>query len=137
MTDIFTKAKRSDVMSKIKGRGNRDTELVLAKLFRRHGITGWRRHLPLCGKPDFSFRKERIAIFVDGCFWHACPKHATLPKNNRAFWKKKFIGNANRDKWVNKELRKDGWCVVRIWEHDLSKNSTACIRRIRRALELH
>ena len=124
-------------MSRIKGRDNRDTELVLAKLFRQNEITGWRRHLSLCGKPDFAFRKERVAVFVDGCFWHACPKHATLPKNNRALWKKKFIGNTNRDKRVNRELRKDGWRGVRIWEHDLSKNSAVCIRRIRRALEPH
>ena len=70
MADVFTQAKRSEVMSRIRSRGNRDTELALAKLFRRHGITGWRRNQHVFGKPDFIFPKLHMAVFVDGCFWH-------------------------------------------------------------------
>lgn len=136
MPDVFTKAKRSEVMSQIRGRGNRDTELALAKLLRRHRIKGWRRHLSVFGKPDFVFQKEHVALFVDGCFWHACPKHSNLPVNNRVFWEKKLTNNVMRDKEVNRKLRRDGWRVVRIWEHDLAKNPAACIRRIRCALAL-
>jgi DNA mismatch endonuclease (patch repair protein) len=77
--DVFTKAKRSEVMSKIRGRGNRSTELEMVKLFRRHGITGWRRNQPVFGKPDFIFRRHKVAVFVDGCFWHGCPKHGRKP----------------------------------------------------------
>ncbi len=88
MPDIFTKAKRSEVMSRIRGRGNKDTELALARIFRRHGITGWRRNHPAFGKPDFVFKESRTAVFVDGCFWHSCPKHATSPRGNREFWRK-------------------------------------------------
>ena len=77
MPDVFTKAKRSEVMSRIRGRGNKDTELALAKLLRRHRITGWRRNQPVFGKPDFVFPKLKLAVFVDGCFWHGCPKHAS------------------------------------------------------------
>lgn len=73
MPDVFTTAKRSEVMSRIKGRGNKETELVLVRLFRAEGITGWRRHAALVGRPDFAFRAERVVVFVDGCFWHMCP----------------------------------------------------------------
>ena len=79
-SDIFTKTKRSEVMSRIHGRGNRTTELAMMKLFRRHGITGWRRNQPVFGKPDFIFHKKRVALFVDGCFWHDCPRHGHRPK---------------------------------------------------------
>ena len=68
MADIFTKAKRSEVMARIRGSGNRATELRLIALMREHGITGWRRNAPVFGKPDFVFRRERVAVFVDGCF---------------------------------------------------------------------
>ena len=135
MPDVFTKAKRSEVMSRICGRGNKDTELALAKLLRRHGIKGWRRYQPVFGKPDFVFPKLKLAIFVDGCFWHGCPKHATKPANNRAFWRRKLSSNKKRDQVVNQTLRKAGWRVVRIWEHELArKNETRLIQRIKRAL---
>ena len=99
MSDVFTKAKRSEVMARIRGHGNRDTELALAKFFRAHRITGWRRNQSVFGKPDFVFPRFKLAVFVDGCFWHGCPKHATKPKNNAAFWRKKFAANKSRDGW--------------------------------------
>jgi DNA mismatch endonuclease, patch repair protein len=162
MPDVFTPDKRSDVMSRIRGRGNRDTELLLAKLFRQYRITGWRRHLKvklgelrnigresttrkqrnkpktraqLAVHPDFFFLHQRTAVFVDGCFWHGCPKHSNLPANNCPFWEKKLNGNKVRDRFVNRCLRKAGWRVVRIWEHDVAKRPNSCIRRIQRALE--
>lgn len=136
MSDVFTKAKRSEVMSRIRGRGNKETEVAFMNLLRRHHITGWRRHQPLFGKPDFVFRESRLAVFVDGCFWHGCPKHSNMPTSNRAFWKKKFTRNKARDQCVNRELLKLGWRVVRIWEHDLKKRGEACIRRIRAVVEM-
>jgi DNA mismatch endonuclease, patch repair protein len=132
MSDVFTKAKRSEVMSRIRGRGNKDTELALAKLLRRHGITGWRRNQPVFGKPDFVFRQVRLALFVDGCFWHGCPKHATKPANNRAFWRRKLSSNKTRDRLVTRTLRKTGWRVLRIWEHELAKkNETRLVKRLK------
>lgn len=133
MPDVFTKAKRSEVMSRIRGRGNKETELALARLLRAGGITGWRRHQSILGRPDFIFREVRLALFVDGCFWHRCPKHSNLPANNRAFWQKKLAGNQTRDRFVNRTLRKEGWRVVRIWEHEL-KNPSRVSARIRKAL---
>jgi DNA mismatch endonuclease, patch repair protein len=135
MSDVFTKAKRSEVMSRIRGRGNKDTELALAKLLRRHGIKGWRRNQPVFGKPDFIFPKLKLAIFVDGCFWHGCPKHATKPKNNRTFWHRKLSANKKRDRLVTQTLRKLGWQVLRIWEHELArKNEARLSARIQRAM---
>src|SRR5580658_526412 len=112
MPDVFTPAKRSEVMSRIRGKGNRDTELRLIQIFRTHKITGWRRNHALFGKPDFVFRKARVAVFVDGCFWHGCPIHGTQPKNNAAFWRKKIARNVERDREVFRFLGKKGWRVV-------------------------
>jgi DNA mismatch endonuclease (patch repair protein) len=134
MPDVFTKTKRSEVMSRIRGHGNKETELALMKLLRRHHITGWRRYQPVFGKPDFIFRNEKVAIFVDGCFWHGCPKHCKTPTGNRAFWKMKLSANKARDRRVNRVLRKAGWRVVRIWEHDLAKRGEACVRRVQTAV---
>lgn len=148
MSDVFNKAKRSEVMSHIRSCGNKATELALAKLFRRHKITGWRRHLEIrkaeSGKrkfkvrPDFVFPKLKLAVFVDGCFWHGCPKHGTQPKGNAAFWKKKFTRNVARDRLVTRALRRAGWRVLRIWEHTLRwatmkpQNEVRLLRRMGR-----
>ncbi|HNQ72484.1 MAG TPA: very short patch repair endonuclease [Verrucomicrobiota bacterium] len=190
MADVFSKLKRSEVMSRIRSRGNRDTELALAKLLRAHRITGWRRHIqvrivergtrngpsprptpqkrvnsrqPSPGfatlsrsrrrghrrekefrtphsalrvfavRPDFVFPKSRTAIFVDGCFWHGCPKHATKPKNNRAFWRRKLAANKQRDALVSRTLCRAGWRVLRVWECDLARRPGVCLGRIQRA----
>jgi len=84
-------------------------------------------------KPDFVFSKQKVALFVDGCFWHGCPKHANMPRNNRDFWAKKLQGNKDRDKLVNRELRKLGWTVVRVWEHEL-KNPGKVAAKLKKAL---
>jgi len=133
MPDVFTKAKRSAVMSRIRGHGNKDTELALIRVFRDHGITGWRRRQTIFGKPDFVFQKQRVAVFVDGCFWHGCPQHTTKPRNNAAFWRNKFAANKARDQVVTYTLRRAGWRVLRIWEHELArKNAGRLAARIRR-----
>src|SRR5438552_4887049 len=99
MADVFTHAKRSAVMSAIRGSGNRDTEIRLISIFRRHQITGWRRNSRLFGKPDFVFPRAKLAVFVDGCFWHRHPgcKFAYTPKSRREFWLSKFASNVARD----------------------------------------
>lgn len=79
VADVFTKKKRSQIMAAVRSTGNRTTELRLASILRANGITGWRRHQPLPGKPDFVFRRERLAVFADGCFWHGCPRHLRMP----------------------------------------------------------
>ena len=104
MADVFTEAKRSEVMSRIRDSGNKGTEIALAKLFRKHGVTGWRRNQPLFGKPDFTFRRQRVVVFVDGCFWHGCPRHFNMPVNNQAFWERKLAANKERDRLVTKHF---------------------------------
>jgi DNA mismatch endonuclease (patch repair protein) len=136
MPDVFTKAKRSEVMSRIRGRGNKDTEITLAKLLRRNRITGWRRNQKIFGKPDFIFQKLKLAVFVDGCFWHGCPKHGTQPRGNCSFWKNKFTRNKARDRLVTRTLRAQGWRVLRIWEHELArKNEVRLLKRLQWALK--
>src|SRR5687767_12926868 len=98
MPDVFTEAERSALMSRIRGRGNKDTELRIITLFRAHQITGWRRGITLFGKPDFVFRRERVVVFVDGCFWHGCPrpKHSPLPQTRAEWWATKLGRNKDR-----------------------------------------
>jgi DNA mismatch endonuclease (patch repair protein) len=133
--DVFDKAQRSEVMAAIRGRGNKGTELALMSLLRRHGITGWRRHRPVFGRPDFIFPRHGLAVFVDGCFWHSCPKHANLPVNNRDFWRAKLEANRNRDRRVTRTLRAKGWRVLRVWEHELTRrNEARLLGRIRQAI---
>jgi len=133
MTDVFTKAKRSEVMSRIRSKGNARTELRLIAIMREAGITGWRRHQVVFGKPDFVFRPEKVAVFVDGCFWHGCPKCYRRPASNRKFWDAKVARNRARDVEVTKSLRRAGWKVVRIWEHQL-KQPGRVVWRLRVAL---
>ena len=121
MPDIFTKAKRSAVMAAIRGSGNAATELRMMALFRAHGITGWRRRQRVFGKPDFVFRRERVAVFVDGCFWHGCPRHATQPRTRATYWAAKLSRNKERDREVTRALRRAGWRVVRVWECALAR----------------
>jgi DNA mismatch endonuclease (patch repair protein) len=135
MPDVFTKAKRSAVMAAIRSRGNRATELRLIALMRERGVTGWRRNAAVFGRPDFVFPRERVAVFVDGCFWHGCPRHATMPAGNRAFWQAKLARNAARDREVTRALRKAGWAVLRIWECALApRRAGGTLARVGRAL---
>ena len=137
MSQLFSGLTRSELMSRIRSRGNKKTELAMVRLLRLHGLSGWRRHQPLPGTPDFVFLRHRLALFVDGCFWHGCPKHCRLPKTNRAFWAEKFAANKTRDRLVTRTLRARGWRVLRVWEHELTrKNEGRLLGRIRRAIAL-
>lgn len=144
MPDVFSKQKRSAVMALIRSRGNKATELRLITVFRAHQITGWRRGARLQWKiergplkpfrvhPDFVFRARKLAVFVDGCFWHGCPIHGTQPRQNGAFWRKKIAANRTRDRLVTRTLRARGWTVLRLWEHELArKNERRLLARLR------
>jgi DNA mismatch endonuclease (patch repair protein) len=121
MADVFSKQKRSQVMASIKSSGNKVTELKLASIFRSHGIKGWRRHKSMPGKPDFIFLRQRLAVFVDGCFWHGCRWHCRMPKSRGEYWTPKIARNKRRDAEIRKRLRSLGWRVHRIWEHSLKR----------------
>lgn len=119
-------------MAQVKAQGNASTEQALMAVLRAARIVGWRRGYPLHGKPDFVFPRQRLAVFVDGCFWHGHPTKCRLPKSNRSYWEEKIRRNMARDRKVTRLLRKRGWKVVRIWEHKIQCAGT--LTRIREAL---
>lgn len=108
-------------MSTIRLKGNRSTEWRLRAALVAAGIRGWKMHLrSLPGMPDFAFPTLKLAIFVDGCFWHGCWRCARrVPRNNRAYWAPKLRANVKRARRINRQLRRHGYAVIRIWEHEL------------------
>lgn len=130
--DTFSTKKRSWIMAQVKSTGNRSTEQILAAVLRKSKIVGWRRHYPIFGKPDFTFPRSKVAVFVDGCFWHGHPKKCRVPQNNREYWLNKINRNVVRDKLVTRTLRDKGWKVIRIWEDAVAKPST--VARLRKAI---
>jgi len=135
MVDVHTKKQRSYNMSMIKGR-NTKPELIIRKLLSSKGIRGYRLNYKLSGKPDIVFTKYKLAIFVDGCFWHKCPKCFIEPDKNKKFWKNKINGNVERDKKVNQALKKGGWKVLRFWEHLLMGNPNLAYKQIIQELKI-
>ena len=107
----------------------------MVALLRAYGIHGWRRHYDLPGRPDFVFRRERVAVFVDGCFWHACPACFRMPTSNVDYWRAKVKRNRRRDRLVTDELRRRNWHVVRVWEHAF-KEPDRVAARLRRMLTI-
>lgn len=130
MADVFTKAQRSMVMARVRGRDNMSTEVRTADLMRAAKVTGWRRHSPMFGKPDFVFQRARVALFVDGCFWHGCPRCNRVPASSVSFWRAKIQRNKRRDEEVNRQLRERGWKVIRVKECQL-KAPARFLRRLR------
>ena len=123
MPDVYDKATRSAVMSKVRSKGNKSTELRLIEVFHEYGITGWRRNYTVKGHPDFVFMERRIAVFVDGCFWHGHDCRNTRPKENEDFWAAKRERNIMHDREVTAKFEQRGWMVVRIWECELKKKN--------------
>jgi DNA mismatch endonuclease (patch repair protein) len=119
MADWLSREQRSRNMTSIRSKGNATTELAFLRILRNARISGWRRHLNLPGKPDFVFRSGRLAVFIDGCFWHGCPRCYRLPEDNRPYWKAKILSNRRRDRRRARELQSLNWRVLRVWEHSL------------------
>ena len=133
LVDTVDKETRSRYMSAVRSRGNRTTEAKMVRLLREHGLSGWRRHYRVAGTPDFCWPDRKVALFVDGCFWHRCPRCYSTPKSNIPYWTKKVLLNRRRDRRVSAALRKKGWCVIRVWECRISESQTAA--RIARRLQ--
>lgn len=134
MTDNLTPEQRKYAMGRIRSRGNLSTEMALIVAMRQAAISGWRRNSRVRGNPDFIFPKPHVAVFVDGCYWHGCPKCALESKSNRKYWLAKIQRNRQRDKETSRELRSQGWIVVRLWEHELKDQPAKCIRKLRSAI---
>ena len=129
MADVLTKKQRSYNMTRIKSK-NTGPELVLRKLLSKNKVRGYRIHSKIFGKPDLVFTKNRLVVFIDGCFWHKCPLCFVKPASRVEFWKEKITGNLKRDKEVNKFLLKNNWKVLRIWEHELKKNPEKAYQKV-------
>ncbi len=131
----FGRLMRGELMSRVRSTGNKSTEVRLVTLLRGAHLKGWRRHLPILGKPDFVWRKQRVAVFVDGCFWHGhnCGKNIS-PRTNTAAWGEKIAATRKRDRKTNAILRRQGWRVLRVWECELRRSSDKVVRRIAQAV---
>lgn len=135
MADVFSKQKRSQIMSANRSSGNKSTEWRLRARLVRAGLSGWRVNAhDIAGSPDFVFDRERVAVFVDGCFWHGCKKCHKFPVSNVEFWSEKITHNRQRDKTVNRKLRSGGWTVIRFWEHQIRSEPLDCVKKIKSAL---
>jgi DNA mismatch endonuclease (patch repair protein) len=114
-------------MATVRSKGNRSTEVALGRLLWAAGLRGYRKHWKVAGRPDFAWPGRKVAVFVDGCFWHGC-RCKYLPATNRKFWKSKIETNMRRDRRVTARLRREGWRVIRIKECRVATPST--LRRI-------
>ena len=129
MADIFEKEKRSKIMSAVHSKQNKSTEMKLIKIFKGNGIVGWRRNYKVKGHPDFVFPDKKIAIFVDGCFWHGHDCRNTRPADNAEYWQKKRERNMRHDKEITALFENRGWTVIRIWECELKKKNFETLKK--------
>lgn len=136
MTDVLTPEQRRLNMSRIRGRDTKP-ELLLRKALWARRVRGYRKHPNVPGRPDLAFIGKRVAVFVDGCFWHGCPIHATSPQANADFWEKKLKANVERDVTVTSMLKSDGWTVLRFWEHEIYDSLPAVVDRIADVVQLN
>jgi len=131
--DTLTKSQRSYCMARIRSKNTGPEKALIAEI-RSRRIKGYRLHYNLPGKPDIYFRHARLAVFVDGCFWHGCPKCYVRPSTNRDFWTAKVKRNQQRAKNVTVELRKKEVRIIRLWEHQIRTSPAKCAERIQRCL---
>ena len=133
MADIFDEEKRSEIMSAVRSKWNKSTELKLIEVFRQNGIIGWRRNYKAKGHPDFVFPYRKVAVFVDGCFWHGHDCRNTRPSSNLEYWQKKRERNIQYDKEITALFEHRGWMVIRIWECELkNKNISILLKKFSR-----
>lgn len=116
-------------MSRIKGRDT-GPELSLRHCVWALGLRYRLQYRIGRTRPDMVFVGAKLAVFVDGCFWHGCPLHSTMPKNNREFWEQKLRRNRERDAETTKQLEAESWRVLRIWEHEIEASAAHCAQRI-------
>lgn len=135
MSDVFDTSKRSHIMQQVKSKNNKSTELKLIQIFKDNHITGWKRNYPVKGHPDFVFLDKKIAVFVDGCFWHGHDCRNTRPSDNAEYWSKKRERNIRHDKDITSLFEQRGWTVLRIWECELKKKNFDILENKLRIIE--
>lgn len=127
--DNLTPEQRRKNMQNIRSEGTRP-ELLIAKELRRRKIYFAKNVKTITGRPDFVFRRKKVAVFVDSDFWHGHRKRCVMPKSNCDYWNQKIARNKERDKQVTRTLKKDGWTVIRLWEKDIQRNLDNSIKKI-------
>jgi len=131
LADVFTPEKRSWVMSRIRGKWT-GIDLKMRDILAGTGAP-FEMYPRMTGNPDFANLEMRIAVFCDGDFWHGYHyRHGKIPRQK--FWKEKIQRNMRRDRYVGRRLRREGWSVLRFWEHDINSNPEKCIRKIERKI---
>jgi DNA mismatch endonuclease (patch repair protein) len=131
--DVLNPEQRSYCMSRNRG-SDTGPELILRKALWAQNLR-YRLQSKLIGKPDIVYPGSRLAIFVDGCFWHGCPIHYQAPSNNSEKWRNKIAATRKRDEFVADQLQADGWAVIRFWEHSVKDNTNECVDLVKRQLE--
>ncbi len=133
--DKYSTEIRSRIMSAVRSQGNRSTEKRLRAQLIQAGVRGWKVHPSgIPGAPDFAFMEQRLAVFVDGAFWHGAPEFDRFPKSRVGFWKEKIERNKRRDSTVNRVLRASGWSVLRFWDYELCSDSVAVLAKVQHRL---
>ena len=131
MPDKITKTQRSYIMSQIRGTRTKP-ELIVKENIDGRKLRYQPKGIP--ERPDFANKSKKIALFIDGCFWHKCPRCYKPPKSNKKYWKAKVERNTKRDKHVNRKMKKEGWTVIRFWEHQVKENELHIIKKINELL---
>ncbi|MBY0357965.1 MAG: very short patch repair endonuclease [Candidatus Obscuribacterales bacterium] len=124
-------------MSNIGGKNNKSTERRLRAYLIQSGLRGWQlRVRGILGTPDFVFDDAKLVVFVNGCFWHGCFKCGRLPKSRRNYWRKKLERNVQRDRECARRLRRQGWRVMTVWEHELKSSAPSIIAKIKQLVSV-
>lgn len=132
--DNLTKNQRSYCMSRIRSKDTK-VEFKFRRYIRSKNLKGFRTKAKIPGKPDLFHSRKKIAVFIDGCFWHKCPKCFVKPKSKNRYWDKKIRNNVGRDKEINLKLKKRGITVVRFWEHNIKRNIDKCYSKLKKIYE--
>jgi DNA mismatch endonuclease (patch repair protein) len=127
--DIFSKKKRSEIMSRVRNKDSK-IEISLRKALWAAGFRYRKNDTKYFGKPDIVLPKYKTVIFVDSCFWHGCKTHGTMPTTRKEFWEKKIARNKERDQEVNSYYKEKGWNVIRVWEHELKQKFEKVVSNI-------
>jgi DNA mismatch endonuclease (patch repair protein) len=133
MADVLTPEQRRLNMSRIRDR-NTKPEKALRSALHAEGLRFRIHRRDIAGCPDVVFPAKKIAVFVDGCFWHGCPEHQTMPRTNPAFWEKKLQRNRERDEAVTRTLESAGWKILRFWEHEVRREISSVVQAVKKTV---
>lgn len=129
MTDIVSKEKRSEIMSKIKS-GDTALEDKFRKAIWKRGLRYRKNVKNMPGKPDIYLPAKKIVVFLDSCFWHGCEQHCRMPNSNIEYWQRKIEKNRKRDAEITKQYKNNGFKILRLWEHEIRKNIEKVIKKV-------